>query len=284
MLKQRIITAIILLAVFFAALMAPQPEFFGILTLLFVAIGGWEWSRLNGENGLLAYLQGSVIAFLCAGSMYFNCVSKLPTFVWYMFALFWIIFTPLVLIKGSAFWLSIPKKVRWVAGIILLYMAWAALWSAKLAGNNYLLSILVLVWVADSGAYFGGKRFGKRKLAPSISPGKSWEGAISGLIAVVVMVIIWVMFDRCFMAKNPGAGASIYSILLNAWSWAGLLVCVIFLTVMSVMGDLFESLMKRSVGIKDSSQILPGHGGVLDRTDALLPVLPLAIAMTQLAL
>lgn len=286
MLKQRIITAVVLLAVFFVTLLTPRPEYFGVLAILFVALAAWEWSRLNGENGLPAYLLGGIVAFLCTGSMIFDCVNKLPAIVWYLFASCWVAFSIVILKKGNALWLSIPQKVRWVMGAIILYMAWAALWKAKLAGNNYLLSILTLVWVADSGAYFGGKKFGKHKLAPSISPGKSKEGAVSGLIAVFILALLWVLFDRWFFSKYPlsMAGASIYSILLSAYSWIGLIVSVIFLTTMSVVGDLFESLIKRSIGIKDSSQILPGHGGVLDRIDALLPVLPLATALTLLAL
>lgn len=280
MLKQRLITAAVLLVIFGLALFAPYPEFFAGLALLFIAVAGWEWSRLNLITDYRAYLLGLLIAALGAGSLYFDCVSKLPNSFWYLVALLWTIVTPFVLKKGGSFWLSIPKTLRYFVGAIVLYTAWAALWKAKLAGNNFLLSILMLVWVADSGAYFGGKAFGKHKLAPSISPGKSWEGVISGVISVFIIVFLWLLFDQ-HMALSTGL--SLYSVLLQKWSWLGLFLAVFFLTAMSVAGDLTESLMKRSVGMKDSSNILPGHGGVLDRIDALLPVLPISTAMACLA-
>lgn len=282
MLKQRLITAIVLLIVFVAALLAPRAEFFGALTLVFVAIGGWEWSRLNGIPGAGAYVLALLVALLCAALWFGGWITYLNGWVWIGVAVVWVVGAPIVLRGGASTWLAIPKTVRWVLGIFVLCMAWAAIWKAKLIGNNFLLSALVLVWVADSGAYFSGKAFGKHKLAPSISPGKSWEGAIGGLLAVMLVAALWIYFDRWYLAAYPMTGAgSLYTMLLQNWSWWGLLIAVIFLTVMSVVGDLTESLMKRSVGIKDSSQILPGHGGILDRTDALLPVLPLSMALVQ---
>lgn len=280
MLKQRLITATVLLAVFIFALFAPYPEFFGGLSLLFIAVAGWEWARLNIITDCRAYLLGFLIAGLGAGSMYLGCINKLPNIFWYLVALLWIFASPLILKKGNAFWLSIPKIWRYFAGVIVLYTAWAALWKAKLVGNNFLLSILVLVWVADSGAYFGGKAFGKHKLAPNISPGKSWEGVVSAVISVFIMVLLWLLFDQWSALSSR---LSLYSVLLHSWSWPGLFLAVLFLVAMSVAGDLTESLMKRSAKMKDSSHILPGHGGVLDRIDALLPVLPLSIAMSCLA-
>lgn len=278
MLKQRLITALVLLAVLIAALLAPRPEFFGALTLVFVAIGGWEWSRLNGMAGTYAYVLGVLVAVICMLMGYFGVVSQLPAALWLIAASLWLVGAPVILKGGGQLWLSIPQAVRWGLGVFVLCLAWAALWSAKLMGNNFLLSVLFLVWIADSGAYFGGKALGRRKLAPSISPGKSWEGAVCGLMAVFVLAYVWIVLDRSFSFSSQ----SIFTIILYKWSWLGLLILTVLMTVMSVVGDLFESLMKRSVGIKDSSQILPGHGGVLDRTDALLPVLPIAIALTAL--
>jgi len=131
----------------------------------------------------------------------------------------------------------------------------------------YLLSVMAIVWVADIGAYFSGKGFGRHKLAPSISPGKSWEGVVGGWLAVLVIAATTVMnvADETF----PGR-------LYERFGWPGFIAVMSLLVAASVVGDLFESQLKRRAGFKDSSNLLPGHGGVLDRIDALLPVLPLA--------
>jgi phosphatidate cytidylyltransferase len=152
---------------------------------------------------------------------------------------------------------------------------------ARVIGINFLLSVLLLVWVADIFAYFAGRAFGlkftKNKLAPAISPGKSWEGVWGGMAGVVVLALAWVWADAHWQASVP----SFYS-RLGAQGWWLLLIAVLFMAAMSVVGDLVESLIKRSVGVKDSSGLLPGHGGVLDRVDALLPTLPLAMMLTSL--
>jgi phosphatidate cytidylyltransferase len=134
----------------------------------------------------------------------------------------------------------------------------------------YLLSVMAIVWVADIGAYFSGKAFGKRKLAPSISPGKSWEGAIGGGIAVLVLGALSVV------AGLPWLQDTFVVHLQSKLGWGATLGILVVLTAASVVGDLFESQLKRRAGVKDSSNLLPGHGGVLDRIDALVPVLPLA--------
>jgi phosphatidate cytidylyltransferase len=132
--------------------------------------------------------------------------------------------------------------------------------------------------VADIAAYFGGRTFGRRKLAPAISPGKSWEGVWSGMAAVLVLALAWLAVERSVAVDVP----SLYSRIDARLGLAGLVLVVVFLAAMSVVGDLFESLVKRSAGAKDSSGLLPGHGGVLDRVDALLPVFPIAMAMAAL--
>jgi phosphatidate cytidylyltransferase len=118
---------------------------------------------------------------------------------------------------------------------------------------------------------------GKHKLAPSISPGKSWEGAAGGLMAVLLLAVFWLWLDGAYAAQIDAP--SLYSQLQRKWGWAGLGAALLLLTAMSVVGDLAESLMKRATGVKDSSQLLPGHGGVLDRIDALLPTFILAMAL-----
>jgi phosphatidate cytidylyltransferase len=161
---------------------------------------------------------------------------------------------------------------------LLLWGAWLAIVQAKVHGINFILSVFCLVWAADIAAYFGGRAFGKRKLAPAISPGKSWEGVWSGLLGVMLLAFLWVhVIDVKVAVDSP----SLFTLLVQRHGVVSLLALV-FLGAMSVVGDLFESLVKRAAGAKDSSNLLPGHGGVLDRIDALLPVFPLALALISL--
>ena len=143
-------------------------------------------------------------------------------------------------------------------------------------GVNFLLSVLALVWMADIAAYFAGHAFGKRKLAIHISPGKSWEGVWGGMAGVLLMAFIWSWSDTQWQPDS----LSLYTRLAQQ-GWPYMVLAVVFLAAMSVVGDLVESLVKRSAGMKDSSHLLPGHGGVLDRVDALLPTLPLALMLVQ---
>jgi phosphatidate cytidylyltransferase len=157
----------------------------------------------------------------------------------------------------------------------MLWSAWLALTQARATGINFLLSVLALVWMADVAAYFGGRAFGRRKLAPAISPGKSWEGVWSGMAGVLALSALWIAIDRHFAVDTP----SLYTRLWQHAGLAGLVIALLALCALSVVGDLVESLVKRAAGAKDSSRLLPGHGGVLDRVDALLPVLPAAMAL-----
>jgi phosphatidate cytidylyltransferase len=162
--------------------------------------------------------------------------------------------------------------------LLLLALAWLALAQAHQRGVNFLLSVLVLVWAADVFAYFSGKAMGRRwiktRLASRISPGKSWEGVLGGMMGVLVVAFAWAEVDRRWDLPN----LSFFSLLLAKGGWLAL-PALLFMAAMSVVGDLVESLVKRSAGMKDSSALLPGHGGVLDRLDALLPALPLAMML-----
>jgi phosphatidate cytidylyltransferase len=175
-----------------------------------------------------------------------------------------------------ACWASLPTGLKALAGLLVLWSTWLALFVAKLQGTNFTLSVLLLVWAADIAAYFSGRAWGRHKLAPSISPGKSWEGVAGAVVGVLLLAWIWVSLD----ASQPAWSPSLYTRLMtNGLVWG--VWAVLGLTAMSVAGDLIESLIKRSAGVKDSSQLLPGHGGVLDRVDALLPVLPLAMCLNS---
>ena len=277
MLIQRVITALVLLAILLPALFASNPIWFALLTLVMIAAAGWEWSRLNGRPGAPALAFGAVLAAACPATFYLVGFN-VPAWCWWLAGGIWVLGGVRALAAGVAGWPKLSPVLRLVLGAVLLWAAWLALIVARQRGINFLLSAMCLVWMADIAAYFAGKAFGKRKLAPAISPGKSWEGAIGGLVGVIVLGFVWV---HVIDVRVPVDSASLYTVLVKRLGVVSLLALV-FLSAMSVVGDLFESLVKRAAGAKDSSQLLPGHGGVLDRVDALLPVLPLALALTSL--
>lgn len=276
MLKQRIITALVLLALLLPALFATSPEPLALFTLLLMAAASWEWGRLNGLGFRPALILTGLCLCLCAASWWAGWAVQAPAALWWLAGGAWLVGGAWMLRRGVQGWGLWPRVARWTGGILVLWLTWLALCQSKNMGVNYLLSVLALVWVADVAAYFGGRAFGRRKLASNISPGKSWEGVFSGVLAVGVLALIWSALDGQQTSWSP----SVFSMLVQqsqVWAFAG----VALLVVMSVVGDLAESLVKRSAGVKDSSTLLPGHGGVLDRVDALLPTLPLALMLVQ---
>jgi phosphatidate cytidylyltransferase len=275
MLKQRVITAIVLLAILLPALFYPTPQPFCAVALLLIAAGAWEWGRLNGYGQGASVGLGLVCVVACALSWYGGLLEKPLPLLWAVAGAAWVLAGGWLLRSGVAGWPRIPKGLRLVGGLVALWLAWLAVAQARVIGINFLLSALLLVWVADIFAYFAGRAFGGRfskgKLAPAISPGKSWEGVWGGMAGVVALSLAWVYAG----AREP----TLYSWLADHHGIVVMLLAVIFLAAMSVVGDLVESLIKRSAGVKDSSGLLPGHGGVLDRVDAILPTLPLAMML-----
>jgi phosphatidate cytidylyltransferase len=278
MLKQRVITAVLLLAVLLPALFAPVAWPFAVLTLAMIGAAGWEWGRLNGVQGAAAYAAGGLLAAACASALWAGWAVTAPKLVWWVATLVWVLGGAWAMKVGPAGWPSLSRPLRLALGLVALWTAWLALANAKSIGINFILSIFCLVWAADIFAYFGGKTFGRRKLAPAISPGKSWEGVWTGMAGVIVLAFAWMAIDR----TNAIDSASLYTRLHEQHGVAGLVLVAVFLAAMSVVGDLVESLAKRAAGAKDSSNLLPGHGGVLDRIDALLPTFPLALALSSL--
>ena len=194
---------------------------------------------------------------------------SLPT-LWSVWGAVWVLAGAWLLRAGVAGWPRIPQAIRLAGGLLAVCIAWLAVAQARVMGINFLLSVLVLVWVADIAAYFAGRAFGlkftRSKLAPSISPGKSWEGVIGAYCGVTVYGVV--------IANSPiGSQFGGYALLPAIWVLTGL----------SVVGDLLESLFKRQAGLKDSSNLLPGHGGILDRIDSQLAVLPVSAALLTLA-
>ncbi|MES2755916.1 MAG: phosphatidate cytidylyltransferase [Pseudomonadota bacterium] len=269
MLKTRIITAIVLLAVLLPVLYFNNPIAFAVVVTLFFGAAIWEGFRLfnpGSKNALVISLFWSA-----AFAYTFFYAEPRQTMFWFAIsALIWVMrLAPSLklglpaLDSGGNTLLSLTYAVAIVAcfaAIVVLYRH----------SPLFLLSVMVLVWIADIGAYAAGKAFGKRKLAPSISPGKSWEGAIGGAIAVLLLASLSVLLGGDALADT-------FAVRVQArFGWAALAAILVLIAAASVVGDLFESQLKRRAGAKDSSKLLPGHGGVLDRIDALIPVLPLA--------
>jgi phosphatidate cytidylyltransferase len=276
MLKQRIITAVLLLLVFLPALFSSQPEWLGCIGLLLIIAAAWEWGRLNA----LGFLQSFTLSICCLAiglSLWtFEFAGRQSIWFWFSLSVFWMFITAYFFRNGIHSWTKIHFFIRNCVGVVLLTGTGLAFYQAKLIGTSFLASILLLVWIADIAAFFSGRRWGKNKLAPHISPGKSLEGLLGGIFAVWLLAFVWMAMADFF----PQMKDSIFN-RLSVHGWLVMLAGLTFLTVMSAMGDLFESLIKRSAGKKDSSQLLPGHGGVLDRLDALLPVLPLAVLISS---
>lgn len=271
MLLTRVITAIVLLAVIFPVLFSGSALAMNVLCTVFFAAACWESWRLFGY-------RSAAIVITCIGTVLFFFDHAIPGLT--MIAGIYTCAALLVLFIPALKW-GLPKQgeiVNLLFGISYSIAIFACFSMIKLALSVtqggvepilFVLSLVVIVWVADIGAYFVGKAVGQHKLAPSISPGKSWEGAVGGWVLVLLYGIVLSEFTL-FSATFP------YS-LKAEWGWLGLLLVLTVLTVVSVLGDLIESQLKRRADVKDSSQFLPGHGGVLDRVDSLIFVGPVAI-------
>ena len=277
MLKQRIVTALVLLAILLPALFYRTPTPFWVVALVLLSAGAWEWGRLNGlEQGGSFALAGACVV-LCLISWYGGWLEQSLPLLWAGAGAAWVLMGSWLLWRGVAGWSRIARPVRLIGGLLALWLAWLAVAQARFISIEFLLSVLLLVWAADVFAYFAGRalggKFSREKLAPSISPGKSWEGVWGGMTGVLLLALGWFWL---------GAGQSLYARLVQKHGLVIMLLAAVFMAAMSVVGDLVESLIKRSAGAKDSSGLLPGHGGVLDRVDALLPTLPLALMLASL--
>ena len=209
MLAQRIMTALVLLALLLPTLWVSNPWPFVLLTLVLISAAAWEWARLNGLPSAVALGCGLVLA---AVGLWLTLTSRAAGeshAVWLLAALAWVIGGAFVLRAGPQRWAQWPQGMRVVVGAVLLVVAWWALAQARITGVNYLLSVLCIVWAADIAAYFGGRAFGRRKLAPTISPGKSWEGVVSGMLGVLVLAAFWLGLDTRISTDS----ASVFTLL-----------------------------------------------------------------------
>ena len=275
MLVQRVITAFVLVAVLVLAMSASSPWPFACLMAILCGCAGWEWARLTWpDHGAFRIAMGSILFVLTLAIADSLLASGQDHLTWLRLAallasLVWLIPVPIAVLRGQAD--AHPRHVGWTffAPLALLTTCSLMVHLFYQLGTLYLISLLTLIWIADIFAYFGGKTFGKHKLAVRISPGKTVEGALTGMIGVLAWVAISAQWGGTFAAD-----------LLDRWGWTLAMFAAALLAAVSVMGDLFESLLKRRAGIKDSSGLLPGHGGVLDRIDAVIAVLPMAYLMT----
>ena len=275
MLKQRVITALALSAAFLLALTAASPLYFIAFSSLVILLATWECAALAGLRALPVRLAYLALQALLMGWLFFGAgigVGDVATLLslppaslalLYFSPLFWLLFFFSLLIFSPQRLLSCAAFFRAVIGALLLLSAWLALLYLRLQpqGQWWIVYLVALVAATDSGAYFAGRRWGEKKLAPQLSPGKTWAGFFGGLLAAILLALLFALwlFPLNAVAVPP------------LWLFVGV---AIDLAILSVLGDLFESLLKRSAGVKDSGSILPGHGGVMDRIDGLLASLP----------
>ena len=262
MLRSRIITAVILLLLLLLILFALPNSWWAGVVVLMVMQGVVEWSKLSRLSRAQTFLYAALTLLLMMALIWFDAhhtAIRLPHLLIYtVSAVLWLIVVPL--------WMMMGLKVE--NRLLMCLTGWAVLLPTGLAMMDLhsvspwlLLLAMSLVWVADIGAYFTGRRFGKHKLAPGISPGKTWEGVAGAVLgASIYALAVWYALTSKFVVPPVAL------VLLAVWCWVAL----------SVIGDLFESLIKRQAGVKDSGALLPGHGGLLDRIDALTSTLPLA--------
>ena len=276
MLKQRILTAIVLLMILAGVLSSDSSWPFLTFLAVTCGIAGWEWTRLTlGRSsnypvwfgaGLFAITMAQAFAWLNL-----DLSSQLAVQVSAgLCVIFWLIAVSAAIYRAQVQAPSAP--IAWSAfALLTLFATWGVLANLyRTFGVTYVLSLLIVIWIADIAAYFVGRAMGRHKLAPSISPGKTREGALAGIVGVVIWILVSSHWQGSFAAD-----------LMGRWGLLSTIALSVLLAVFSICGDLFESLLKRRAGVKDSSQLLPGHGGVYDRIDAVVAVVPLAYLLTE---
>ncbi len=258
MLKQRILTAIPLIALVVWGLLTQPAEVIFYALLFVLSIGAWEWARLSGvTNPLLRAVYALIVLVGIYFLNQFAHQSQLLHSILALTVIFWFVATYIMFVKGPRQQSTEVSIAKLVIGFVVLIPPVLALMHLREQGTGWLFFCLSFVWVADSGAYFAGKKFGKVKLAPALSPGKTREGLYGAVFATsVYSYAAGMYFDL-----------QVIDILM-------LLIISVLATFVSVAGDLFISLLKRETGLKDTGRILPGHGGVLDRIDSVTSSAP----------
>tara|TARA_B100000989_G_scaffold170333_1_gene127616 strand:+ start:57971 stop:58777 length:807 start_codon:yes stop_codon:yes gene_type:complete len=255
-LKKRVITALILIAIVIAALFYLPSIGFKIFTGFFILLAAWEWGHLIGCSSLWHKI-GFCLAILLA-LFATNYAAPLwilgGSVVWWLVALGWMILYP----KGADFWRQ-NQWLKYLLGFVMLLPAWYGVnyLHDRPQGPALVLLLLLIIWGADSGAYFAGRRWGKQKLAEKLSPKKTLQGVFGGLVTAFVLAAVCIYAAQLQLGQLPFVG-----------------ILILFTVMLSIMGDLFESMLKRMQDVKDSGSLLPGHGGVLDRVDSLTAAAP----------
>jgi phosphatidate cytidylyltransferase len=258
MLRTRVITALLLVAALALILFAMPPLAATLTFAAIAALAAWEWGGLMRQDQPARVMYAFVLMLFC-WQLTVAAAELIPVLLGGA-AAFWILVVPLWLRYKWA--LAGNDAFGYLIGAVVILPTWAAMVALHAVSPWLMLAAMALVWVADISAYFAGRAFGRHKLAPTISPGKTWEGVAGAVVGVA-------LYGGVLLSVSP-----LKDHLPLTMPLLGLLL--ILLTAVSVIGDLFESLLKRQAGIKDSSGLLPGHGGVLDRIDALTSTLPLA--------
>lgn len=263
MLKQRVLTALVLIPIALWGFFYLEGIHFAIFVGAVVALGAWEWAKLIGLEETNCRIGYAIVCIIILSLLWcFPSLAKLVVllgFIWWGFA--WLLVAGFP--ETAKYWKY--SAARYFIGLLILVPAWQGLILLKQGnehGNWVIFSIMLFVWAADIGAYFAGKKFGKDKLAPKVSPGKSWQGFWGGLLAAIIVGFIIYCNTHLLDGK----------LLLG-------LICLVILVIFSVLGDLTESMFKREAGLKDSSNLLPGHGGILDRIDSLTAAVPVAVLL-----
>lgn len=265
MLKQRVLTALLLIPLVIGLIFYTSDRAFLITLAVVFTLGGWEWAGISGLVARPARLVYSllILAVLAAlaWALVQNAYQVMPGYLLGVLT-FWLLATLWILMfRGAQAPITPWRRIRYlVSGLLVLsgpFLALAVLHARPDDGPWHVLFVLILIWVADSGAYFAGRAWGRRKLAPQVSPGKSWEGVLGGMTGVLLAGVI----GGYLLGIQPGALPLFVGISVAT-------------ACFSILGDLFESLVKRESGVKDSGHVLPGHGGIMDRIDSLTSAAP----------
>lgn len=274
MLLKRVVTALVLFLLVVGVLFNGGPGAWAVLAVIVMSLALREWARLIDRQYPGPILLCALLAF-CYYRYRIGAVAApgwlVPLLL--LSVLNWVRVAVPAVLRAQA-----PARPSMMLACTSMLALWVSLLELRMASPMILLSAMALIWLADIGAYFAGRRFGRRKLAPQVSPGKSWEGVWGGMALCLVTAFL-------VATLRPDIGvypiySSVIALNLGAFLTGAFLIALVMI---SVMGDLFESLLKRHAGVKDSSRLLPGHGGVFDRIDALVPAMPLCLLVWLLA-
>jgi phosphatidate cytidylyltransferase len=256
MLRNRVMTAAVLAPLFVLGVLKLPGLWFALLVGLVVLVAAWEWTRLSGYTGTTPAVAAVAVACVLMAAV-FHFRDAVAEFLFILACGAWVLVTLELCRHRGRGPLDWPAPVRWSSGIWVLVPAWLALTVLQHTEPAAAMMLFLLVWAADIGAYFSGKRWGRRSLAPAISPGKTLEGVAGGLVSAALVAAGFAAWWRL----DPGTAT-------------GLVVVSLGVVTVSIFGDLFESNWKRLASLKDSGSLLPGHGGVLDRIDSMTAAAP----------